>query len=220
MTPPAHHLPEELLLDYAAGTSAPAASLVAACHVTLCAACSAQLRDMEALGGALLEAAAGQPLRAGAMEAVLARLDEAAAPAAPPAPPVQPADCPPLPWPLLRLIDGAGGLRWDFVAPGVRGFELRELGGGGAVTRLVRLKPGLEIPLHDHGGVEYMLIFSGALDDAGTRFRRGDLCVRDKGDRHVQRVAGGEPCVALTVNLGPFVPLTWKGRVMKLIAGE
>lgn len=218
MTNPTHHLPEELLIDYAAGASSQAASLVAACHATLCGACSARLRELEAVGGAMLASAVGEALRPGAMEAALARLDQLA-PEPPEPPPVQPADCPPLPRSLLRLIEQAGGLRWSFLAPGVRALQLATEPAS-TVMRLVRLKPGLEIPLHGHGDVEYTLIFSGALEDAGARFARGDLCVRTQADQHTQRVAPDEPCVALIVNEGPFLPMTLKGRLMKLIAGE
>ena len=218
MSTPAHHLPEELLLDYAAGSASQPASLIAACHITLCGPCTARLRDMEAVGGAMLALAAGEALRPGAVEAALARLDDAAL-ETPAPPPAQPANCPPLPRPLLRLIEEAGGLRWSFLTPGVRAFPLKT-GPASTITRLVRLKPGLEIPLHGHGDVEYTLVFSGALEDAGGRFARGDLCVRTTADQHVQRVAAGEPCIALTVNEGPFLPLTVKGRLMKLLSGD
>jgi hypothetical protein len=33
----------------------------------------------------------------------------------------------------------------------------------------------------------------------------------------VQRVDASEVCVALVINEGPLVPLTWKGRVLQLI---
>lgn len=218
MTTPAYHLPEELLLEYATGAASQPASLVAACHMTMCVPCAERLRDMEAIGGAMLASSGGEALPPRWLEAALSRL-ESIPPDAPTPPPAQPANCPPLPRPLLRMIEEAGGLRWAFLAPGIHAFAL-QTGSASRVARLVRLKPGLEIPLHGHSGTEYTLVFSGALEDEGGRFSRGDICVRVEAEKHRQRVPGREPCIALIVNEGPFLPLTWKGRLMKLIAGD
>jgi putative transcriptional regulator len=82
----------------------------------------------------------------------------------------------------------------------------------------VNLQPGLEIPLHDHGGPELTVIFTGALADDQGRFARGDISMREPGERHVQRVEAGAPCVALVINEGPLLPLTWKGKALTLLA--
>ena len=219
MTAPVHHMPDDLLLQYVAGSAAAPAALVAACHTTMCAACTARVRELEVVGGALLAELPGEALRPGALEATLARLNSVAAPEKPLTPPVQPADCPPLPRPLLRLIEEAGGLRWGFIAPGVRGMTFKS-GSTTTVTRLLRLRPGMTIPLHDHGDLEYTMIFSGALEDAGEQYKRGDVCVREGGEKHVPRVMAGETCVALTVNEGALLPLTLTGRLMKLMSGD
>ena len=49
-----HHLSDELLLGYSAGTLPEAFSLMVAAHVSLCDECRAQLETYDTLGGALL----------------------------------------------------------------------------------------------------------------------------------------------------------------------
>lgn len=218
---PLHHVSEEQLVEYAAGASSESAALAIACHAALCAACTARLRGLEALGGAALDAAVPQAPAPGALDGLLARLDEEA----PPAPPVDAA--------ALGLLDAHGVPRvvlpyltpeiaaagWRRLVPGITRLDLR-VGPAAAVARLVNLRPDLEIPLHDHGGTEYTVIFTGALVDDQGRFARGDISIRAEGERHVQRVEAGEPCVALVINEGPLEPLTWKGKALSILAGR
>ena len=50
-----HHLSDDLLMAYSAGTLPEAFSLMVASHVSLCDVCRAQLETFDAVGGALLE---------------------------------------------------------------------------------------------------------------------------------------------------------------------
>ena len=88
----------------------------------------------------------------------------------------------------------------------------------GPRLRLVAFAPGVAIPPHDHGGTEHIVIFTGAIEEGGQRFARGDIATREAGERHEQRIAAGEPCVALVVNEGPLLPLTLRGRLLLALA--
>jgi putative transcriptional regulator len=212
-----HHVPEEMLLEYAAGTASDAAGLAVACHVAMCDACGARVRELEAVAGGFLDAGGAEPLAPGALEAVLARIDappqtRAEAAAVLPAPPfLTQYD---LPRPLLRrLAEGPAASDWRFVVPGVRAVDL-PASAPGVTVRLIAFKPGVTIPFHDHGGPEEIVVFTGALEEDGQRFERGDISIRDSGERHEQRVAPGEPCIALVVNEGKLQPLTLRGRLL------
>jgi putative transcriptional regulator len=217
---PNHHVPEEGLLEYVAGAATDPASLAIACHVSLCAACAAQAVALEAIGGSILETSPGEPLDAGALQATLARLDAAPEPA-----PVARGmvEAPGflsafgLPSPLLRSLP-AQVADWRFVVPGVRAVDL-PVASGGATARLISFG-GVTIPLHDHGGTEYVVVFSGALEEKaeGKRFGRGDISIRETGERHEQRATPGEPCIALVVNEGKLRPLTLRGRLLLALA--
>ncbi|MEZ5921413.1 MAG: hypothetical protein R3C60_08695, partial [Parvularculaceae bacterium] len=50
-----HHPKELTLAAYAAGNLDEARSVVIATHVSMCSACRARVRDLEALGGACLD---------------------------------------------------------------------------------------------------------------------------------------------------------------------
>ncbi|HVY37193.1 MAG TPA: ChrR family anti-sigma-E factor [Polyangia bacterium] len=218
-----HHVPDEALLAHAAGTATEGASLAIACHAALCPACSARLAELEALGGALLERAGAAELPPDALASMMARLDGAPqSRAAAAALPELPETLRPygLPRPLRAALGrGRGPVRWRTVIPGVRAIDLAA-GSGDDLVRLIAFKGGVTIPLHDHGGPEHIVVFTGALEEEGARFGRGDISIRDSGERHQQRVAPGEPCIALVVNEGKLHPLTLRGRILLALSRQ
>ena len=165
-----HHVPDEALLAHAAGTATDAASLAIACHAGLCDRCSARVAELEAVGGALLETAGTAALPPDALASVLARSTVlrtgASAAASPEVPELLPYG---LPRPLRAAIGRVPGpVRWRLVIPGVRAIDL-PVGSGEDVVRLIAFKGGITIPLHDHGGAEHIVVFSGALEEEGAR---------------------------------------------------
>ncbi|HEY6476967.1 MAG TPA: hypothetical protein VI456_10325 [Polyangia bacterium] len=217
-----HHVPEPGLVEFVTGACTDGAALAFACHVSLCPRCAADVAGLEDVAGTILETCAGQPLAAGALESVLARLEttprqEAAEVGTAPVPPFLEGCA--LPAPLLRALPSTAG--WRTVVPGMRVVDLPLAVPGGAV-RLVRFKGGVTIPFHDHGGPEYIVVFTGSLEekDDGRRFGRGDVSIRLAGERHEQRAAAGDPCVALVVNEGALRPLTLRGRLLLAISRD
>ncbi len=225
---PAHHPPDESLVEHAAGAEREAVALAVACHVAMCPGCARRLAALEAVGGGLLLASPGAELPAGALDSVLARLDgppramgdDRALGAPPPSPPPFLAPYR-LPRPLRAFWGGSAETanRWRFVVPGVRAIDL-PVAPGDARARLVAFKGGITIPLHDHGGPEHIVVFTGALEERDGRFARGDISIRTAGETHQQRVAPGEPCVALVVNEGKIKPLTLRGRLLLALARD
>jgi putative transcriptional regulator len=225
VTAPSHHPTDEAFVEYVAGAMSEGAALAHACHVSLCAECGRRMTELESLGGAWLEGGATEVFSTDALAQTLARLDEPSANDDDAPPPALPEILAPyrLPGPLARHVARvAEGLRWRFRLPGVRTIDLPGstvvAGRGGPRVRLVAFKPGVTIPPHDHGGTEHIVIFSGAIEEAGRRFARGDIATREVGERHEQRIADGETCVALVVNEGPLLPLTFRGRLLLAIA--
>lgn len=213
---PRHHLPEDLVADYVAGNTSEAVSLVVACHLTLCARCTASAAAFERAAGQLIEGATTSAVSPEALARTLSRLDDAApSPAsAPPAASVAGVD---LPRPLLRYLDPAGP-RWHRLLPGIQELRL-PVATPGTTVRLVRLAPNVTIPLHTHEGRELTVVFSGGIDDGSALYERGDIDLRGGDDRHVQRIRPGATCIALAVNHGNLVPLTIRGRLFKLLTG-
>lgn len=213
---PTHHPDPDDLLEYATGESPEWLSLVVACHLTFCPECRAQVALLDDVGGALLDAlpqtpGASMPPRA------LARL------AAPPPllasrPRCLAPDVVALPRPLHAYFRDDVP-RFRFLAPGVKHVPLT-FSVGGIPGRVVRFAPGFTVPEHAHTGTERVLVLDGELEDAATgeRFVDGDLSQRDAGTQHAQRILA-DGCVALVVTVGPIVPSSFWGKILKAITG-
>jgi len=74
-----HHLPDRLLMAYAAGALPEAFELVVAAHVSMCDECRARLGAFDAVGGTLLEETSGAALDEDSLDRTLRLIAEAEA---------------------------------------------------------------------------------------------------------------------------------------------
>lgn len=213
---PRHHLPQELLLEYAAGTTLATTSLLAACHLTLCPYCRREVARLEEVGAKLLEHQPDADIDDSALARTLAALD---ANTATPRAPAHPAPAHPavMPLPLLDAL-AENHAKLQRVLPGVKSASLaleKDL----PPARLVLFQPGIRIPSHGHQSPEFVLVLDGVLEEDDQQFRRGDVAFSDTGKIHKQVIGAEGSCLALIVNEGPITPQTVWGKVLKRLVG-
>jgi putative transcriptional regulator len=216
---PRLHFADDLLLEHTVGAASEGATLAVACHLALCGVCRDTAADLDRIGESLLAAQPASP-RPEVLTRVLAHVDEGARPPAPRRerglPAVLEGKVPPVPPALVSALAALPDPRWKWLAPGISAIVLHEE--DRAVARLIRLRPGLVIPIHDHGASEHTVVFAGGLDDEHVQLGAGDALTMEPGDRHEQTAAPGGDCYALIVSEAPPRPLTWRGRILKRIA--
>lgn len=199
-----HHLSDNLLMAYAAGSLPEAFSLAVATHISLCDECRASLAAFEALGGAVVEDCGLEAISDGCLAAVMARLDQPA----PAKPLLQAVGI--LPAPLAEYVGGGmDRVKWRHLGMGVRQAILPTA--IGATARLLHIPAGQAVPNHGHRGIELTLVLQGAFRDESTRFARGDVEIATKADQHTPVAEWGEDCICLAVTDAPlrfaaFVP--------------
>jgi len=197
---PNHHISDELLLAYAAGSLAEAQSLIAACHIASCPDCRAKLKAADSLGGALLDNLPPEPVSPGSLEALFARLDAPAAQDKPATSPIRLVQTIPgvpevtAPAPLAQYL---GALRWQRLGPGVQSYVLPT--SGGASARLMRLAPGVRLPSHRHRGLELTMVLAGGYHDGLAHYGPGDISELDEAHHHQPVVDRDGECIALAV---------------------
>jgi putative transcriptional regulator len=214
---PSRHPPEELLLSYVAGTAPEPVAVLIASHLALCAACRRLARELEEVGGVLLESVEGEKLAEDSLSRALSRLDSPADPAAEPVP-GPPADRPdprpPLPGPLARrLPSGIEALRWRRVGSRVETARILR-GSEGFVTRLVRAREGTRFLRHGHAGLELTLVLAGGFSCGDETYGPGDVGAADETVVHRPVVDADEPCLCLVVESGPIRLLGPWGRLL------
>ncbi|MEK9969411.1 MAG: ChrR family anti-sigma-E factor [Ferrovibrio sp.] len=206
--PPVHHIPGELLLDYATGTLEEPWSLVVACHLTLCPHCRRELAVIESAAGTLIEQIDPTPSAAGAggFAAVAAQLgpqEPAGIDHVVPAP-----DPDGLPRPLRNYI--GDGIRWRWSGAGLQSFALPVTKNRGGMVSLLKVAPGAGLPMHSHAGDEMTLVLSGGYTVGDTAFQRGDVEVANGAVEHSPIAMAGRPCLCLAVT---DAPLRFSGRL-------
>jgi len=210
MTHPAHHPSEELLLAYASGAADEATGLIVAAHLAYCAACRLQSRELDALGGSLLQELAPVPMSGGALDAALMKLDGIT----PFQRPTRAASRDGTPVLLRSYIGGdLTDVRWRRVGPHLANAPL--LRRGATRARLLRGVPGAETGAHCHAGLEYTLVLKGGFSDETGRYGPGDLQVMEGDMRHSPVADPGEDCINLAVTTGP---LRFESLLQRIVA--
>ncbi len=209
---PRYHPSQATLLDYASGTASRGRALVISTHLRHCQACRQELALAEAVGGSLLNALEPTAMAPGALDAVLARLDQ---PTSPPArAPAQRPDWIEVP---AAVIDAARR-RKRWAAPGVWVAPISR-GPGRESAYLLRIGAGMAVPMHTHSGVELICVLKGAYDDRGVIHEPGDLAENDESVEHRPTVTLDGECICLVCTDRPLVPLDWVGRIFQPFVG-
>ena len=205
---PLHHPSEELLLAYASGAADEAIGLIVAAHLAYCAACRLRSRELEALGGCLLQELAPVPMSGGALDAALLKLG------GPVERPTRPASRDGTPAMLRSYIGGdLSDVRWRQVGPGLSYVPL--LRRDGVTARLLRGVPGAATGAHRHAGMEYTLVLKGGFSDETGSYAPGDLQVMEGDMRHNPVADPGEDCINLSVTTGP---LRFESLLQRIVA--
>ncbi|ABE37577.1 cupin domain-containing protein [Rhodopseudomonas palustris] len=208
-----HHIGDDLLLSYAAGTLDEASSLLVATHLALCPHCRARAAAADDLGGALFEDLPVAELSPGLRDAVLARLRSESV-AAPATRPHRPRSDIVIPEPLRSYLGGdLDTLRWTSVAPRVQQIAI-DIANCGPRARMLRFQPGTHVPAHGHAGRELTLVLSGSLCDRDAVLARGDVAETDEHTEHQPYAGPDKDCICLAVT---DAPLRFKGMFARML---
>ena len=202
-----HHPPPELLASFAAGSLDAGEHLVVAVHVSGCSTCRRFVRAAERIGGSTLEAVEPVPMKDGAFEAVMAKLDRPSP--RPDAPTVGPADDD-LPEILRHYRIG----RRRRVAPGVSLRPIELPGSSRSRAFLLQSGPGTRMLEHTHTGTELTCVLRGSFSHEGGRFGPGDFDYGDETLDHQPIVGGDEPCLCLVAMTGNLRMNGFFGRLI------
>ena len=194
------HPDSATLMSFAAGALAEPLSAACSVHLSMCAQCRGELRDMELVGAALL----GSTSAPGAGVRTPAR--------------------PPEPLVVERAFNDGGGISdalpaaiakryglaldqipWKRLAPGVWQHRLPLSPSAEGELYFIKLAPGCRLPLHGHTGAELTVVLTGAFTDASGKFRRGDMQEIDNSIEHQPVGDRDEGCICLVAAEGPYL---------------
>ncbi|MEE4108452.1 MAG: ChrR family anti-sigma-E factor [Halieaceae bacterium] len=208
---PRHHPTLDLLTEHAAGSLSLAQSACLSAHLNYCDSCARTVSQLQAVGAALFDTLAPEPVGDATLDRVLARLDEEAPlQYQPPHRDGQDAT----PALLRRLMAGDfSDLSWKKITGTLRTTQIRT-GDPAFEFSLLHILAGGEIPGHQHRGSEMTLVLQGGFADNTGTYHAGDFVFRSGSDEHSPRALPDEDCICLAVLDAPLKFTGWKHRWM------
>ena len=99
--------------------------------------------------------------------------------------------------PISKLVGPLNQIKWKQVYKGFKEFnpnvsDENEL-------KLIKMDPGASVPLHSHGGQEYILVLSGSFCDEYGNYNKGDMQINDQKIKHTPVACKDEGCICLTI---------------------
>lgn len=214
-----HHPDSATLVSYAAGNLDEGFATLVAAHVAQCSSCREALREIESVGGALLDTVDDAALSSSALERTLSKLDQVGAEEIRVSAP-RTTERNGVPAPLAHLLDGGlDDIAWKTVAPGVAKYPLPVSRAARSRLTMLKIAPGTKVPDHGHGGMELTLVLKGSYRDTFGRFGPGDIADLDEHVEHQPVVDSTEPCICVVATEAPTRFTNVFGRLLQPIVG-
>ena len=206
-----HHISDELILDYEAGSLSEGWSLAVATHLAYCPECRARAHEASAIGGVLLSAIDAVPVESGAFDRVLERLTTEPARPRTPTPAQAQGD---VPSPLVPYI-GSDLDRVQWKRLGTAAHQvLIPTSDRRTSVRLLRIPAGEPVPEHGHRGLELTVVLRGTLVDGDERFGVGEIEEADDAVEHQPFAGRDGECICLAVT---DAPLRFRSLLLRLV---
>ena len=99
--------------------------------------------------------------------------------------------------PLSKIIGPLDKIKWKQVFKGLNEFTTKIHGDD--ELKLIKMDPGASVPLHSHGGKEYILVLEGSFCDEYGKYSRGDIQINDQKIKHTPIASQNDGCICLTI---------------------
>tara|TARA_B100000886_G_scaffold61426_1_gene38040 strand:+ start:2558 stop:3187 length:630 start_codon:yes stop_codon:yes gene_type:complete len=99
--------------------------------------------------------------------------------------------------PLSKVVGSLDNIEWKQIFKGFKEFSTKiddrdEL-------KLIKMDPGTSVPLHSHGGKEYILVLDGSFCDEHGKYTKGDIQINDQKIKHTPIASEKHGCLCLTI---------------------
>ncbi len=99
--------------------------------------------------------------------------------------------------PITKLVGPLNKINWKQIYKGFSEFDPKFQDDDD--LKLIKMDPGASVPLHSHGGKEYILVLSGSFCDEFGTYQKGDIQINDQKIKHTPIASNDEGCICLTI---------------------
>ena len=99
--------------------------------------------------------------------------------------------------PISKVIGPLNDIKWKQVYKGFSEYtpDIQD----DDELKLIKMEPGSSVPLHSHGGKEYILVLKGSFRDEYGTYSTGDIQINDQKIKHTPIASNDEGCICLTI---------------------
>lgn len=207
-----HHPSDIVLAEFANATLDEAAALVVGAHIERCGVCQQSVRQLEVVGGAMIEDAGTDARLQVDADAILARLDGNQP--SPKVPSVETGNVTAglTPGDILSHYESG---QWRWIGRGVYWRKISVPSNADIRVFMLKAKGGTSLPHHKHSGMEWTQVLEGAFRHDHGRYGPGDFDEADSSVEHDPIVEEGSDCICLVAMNGKLELQGLIGRVLQ-----
>ena len=99
--------------------------------------------------------------------------------------------------PLSSFLGDIKNVKWKSIYKGFKEYSL-------PITdkdsiKLIKMDPGISVPLHSHNGKEYILVLDGSFCDEYGEYNKGDMQINDQKIKHNPTASDKNGCICLSI---------------------
>ena len=99
--------------------------------------------------------------------------------------------------PITSFFGNLNNLNWKQIYKGFKEYtaaidDKDEL-------KLIKMEPGVSVPMHSHTGKEYILVLDGSFHDEYGEYSKGDIQINDQRIKHTPIASKETGCVCLSI---------------------
>lgn len=206
------HPDRAMLVEFSAGTLAPALSICVSAHLHFCKQCREELLSLDQIGSELMTQAEPAEVDDSVLDAVMEKIDRGEAAAAET---TEQEAINGFPFSVNQLLNNPHHRPlWKRLSGSVD-IARFQTGQSDYEVALHRICAGGKTPKHDHEGVEYTVVLKGSFSDENAVYNEGDFLVRNPGDIHQPMGAQNGECICLSALAAPIKLTSPLGFLMK-----
>jgi len=99
--------------------------------------------------------------------------------------------------PITNLVGGLDALKWKSVYKGFKEFNLPV--NDDDTIKIIKMDPGISVPLHSHNGREYILVIDGSFFDEYGEYKKGNMQINDQKIKHHPTACKKDGCICLSI---------------------
>ncbi len=99
--------------------------------------------------------------------------------------------------PISKIVGPIEKINWKQIYKGFKEFTPNIEDND--EIKLIKMDPGVSVPLHSHGGNEYILVLSGSFRDEYGKYDAGDIQINDQKVKHTPIACKDDGCICLSI---------------------